>query len=158
MTDRSPGLDLVRLVAVVEGLKGILVVAAGFGLLALIDVNVQAVAEQMVAHLHLDAAKKIPRIFLNYITELNDTKLAVLAGLALAYAIGRLVEAYGLWFERTWAEWVAVVTAAIYIPFELFELARGNATAATVALLVNLLVVGIMVRALWGSHRRRALR
>lgn len=144
----------VRIVAVVEGLKGILVVGAGFGLLALIDENVQSVAEQIVGHLHLDAAKEIPRVFLNYSAELNDKRLALLAGLALAYAIGRLVEAYGLWLERRWAEWVAVVSAAIYIPFELFELARGNVTAATIALLVNLMVVGVMVRALWRTSQR----
>ncbi len=36
----------------------------------------------------------------------------------------RFAEAYGLWHERAWAQWLGVWSGAIYIPVELYEAAR----------------------------------
>jgi uncharacterized membrane protein (DUF2068 family) len=69
----------------------------------------------------------------------------MLAGLAAAYGLARLVEAYALWRERRWAEWLAAVSGAIYVPFELYELIHRFSWLAMGALAVNLAVVGVMV-------------
>ena len=53
-----------RTVALFEGLKGVLVFIAGFGLLALVHKDVQAIAELIVQHLHLNPARQYPRIFI----------------------------------------------------------------------------------------------
>ena len=34
----------------------------------------------------------------------------------------RLIEACGLWYRRTWAEIFAIVTGAIYLPIEVYEI------------------------------------
>ena len=44
---------------------------------------------------------------------------------ALTYSAIRFTEAYGLWRERRWAEWLSAVSGAIYLPFEIYELAGG---------------------------------
>lgn len=56
--------DSIRVAAVFEAAKGILVLFAGSGLLMLIHKDVHSVAEQFVRHLHLNPAKHYPRIFL----------------------------------------------------------------------------------------------
>jgi uncharacterized membrane protein (DUF2068 family) len=96
-----------------------------------------------VAHLHLNPAKHHALIF----TLLSGDSLHLrwLAFGAAAYAAGRLVEAAGLWWARPWAIWVAAVTAAIYIPFEVADLIRRPTTLAVGALLVNLAVVGYLL-------------
>ena len=53
---------------------------------------------------------------------MTDARLWLLAAAATAYALVRGVEAYGLWFERRWAEWFALVSAGLYVPVEIFEL------------------------------------
>ena len=53
-----------RIVALFEGAKGVLVLAAGFGLLSLIHHDVQGMAEEVVRHFHLNPASRYPRIFL----------------------------------------------------------------------------------------------
>jgi uncharacterized membrane protein (DUF2068 family) len=64
---------------------------------------------------------------------------------AAAYAAGRFAEAVGLWYNKSWAIWVAVWTAVIYIPFEVQNLARDPNIIALVALTLNTAVVLYML-------------
>lgn len=49
-----------------------------------------------------------------------------------------------MWKERAWAEWLALVSGAIYLPFEIYELARRPDWIRLVIFLVNLAVVVYM--------------
>ncbi len=146
----------IRTVAIFEGAKGLLVLAAGFGLLTLIHGDLQAMAESAVEHFHLDPASHYPKVFLELASRTSDAKLWGYALGALAYSVFRLTEAYGLWRERGWAEWLAVVSGGIYVPFEIYEIARGKGWVAIAALAINLAIVAVMARAL--VTRRRARR
>jgi uncharacterized membrane protein (DUF2068 family) len=138
----------VRAVALVEAAKGALVLLAGFAALSLIHHDAQRLAEQLVGHLHLNAAKRYPRIFIDTAAHLTDARLWVLATLAAAYGLVRFVEAYGLWRGRRWAEWLAAVSGGIYIPFELYELFQDVTWLSLGALVVNVFIVGLMINAL----------
>ena len=131
----------VRAVALVEAAKAGLVLLAGFGLLALLHRDFQELAEQWILRFHLNPARRFPHIFLDAASRLTDARLWSLASLALAYAVIRLVEAYGLWHERPWAEWFALVTGAVYIPFEVFALVRSITGIKVGALVINVLIV-----------------
>lgn len=137
-----------RAIAAYEAAKGLLVLLSGFGALALLHRDVQHIAEQLVAHLHLNAAKRFPKIFLDAAAQVTDSHLWLLAALAAGYALVRFVEAYGLWQERRWAEWFAALSAAVYLPFEVHEFLATASWIAAAALVLNLLVVALMVRAL----------
>jgi uncharacterized membrane protein (DUF2068 family) len=145
---RSLFSSAVRTVALLEALKGGLVLLAGVGALSFIHHDVQAVAERVVAHLHLNPAHHSPRIFLEFASRVDDARLMHLAMLAAGYALLRFVESYGLARERRWAEWFAAISGGIYIPFEIEHLVRGDFWLSLVALAVNIVVVGVMVRAL----------
>jgi len=142
-----------RLVALFEFSKGALTVLAGFGLLSLIHQDVQRIAEELVAHLHLNPASHYPRIFIDAASEINDGNLKLLALMAFGYACVRFTEAYGLWQDKVWAEWFGALSGSIYVPFELYELTKGMSTLKVVTLLINLLIVGTLARRL----RQRAL-
>lgn len=142
----------VRAVALFEGAKGALVFLAGFSALSLIHHDVQRLAEQLVAHLHLNPASRYPRIFIEATAHLTDARLWLLAILAGAYGLIRFVEAYGLWRGKRWAEWFAAVSGAIYIPFELYELFKGAIWLSLGALLANVFIVGVMIDVLLRGH------
>ena len=142
-----------RVVALFEAAKGALVLVAGFGLARLVHRDVQEAAEELVDRLHLDAAKKFPRIFIELSANLSDAQLWALAALAAAYAALRFAEAYGLWFARRWGEWIAAVSGGVYVPVEIYELARGASWIKLGALLLNAAVVGYMCYALWRGDR-----
>jgi uncharacterized membrane protein (DUF2068 family) len=131
-------------VALFEALKGTIVLAAGFGLARAIGGDVGEFAERMVHRMHLDAAKRFPRIFIDLANNLSDAQLWGLATLAMAYALLRFAEAYGLWFERRWGEWIAALSGGIYVPVEIYELTRGFSMVKVAALVLNALIVTYM--------------
>ena len=142
----------VRVVAAFEAAKGLLVLGAGFGLLTIVHKDVRSVAEELIRHLHLNPASRSPRIFLDAAGRLSDAHLWLLAVLAFAYAGLRLVEAYGLWRARRWAEWIAVGSGAIYLPFEAYELARGISWLRACTFVGNLAIVAYIAYTLWHSR------
>lgn len=137
-----------------EAAKGALVLLVGLGLLSLVHRDVQHAAERLVAHAHLNPAARCPRIFLDLASQLSDRRLLLLAAGAAVYAGVRFIEAYGLWLERRWAEWIAALSGAIYIPFELFELYQRVTLLSIAALILNLGIVGFMVFCLFRSRLR----
>ena len=143
----------IRAVALLEATKGALVLLAGSGALALLHQNVHAIAARLIEHLHLNPAARLPKIFVDAAAHLDDRHLLLLALGAAAYAACRLAEAWGLFREREWAEWLSAVSGAIYVPFELAAVWRGGSWLDAAALAVNLAVVALMVAAL---RRRRA--
>lgn len=138
----------IRLVAFFEGLKGVLVLVGGSGLLLLIHKDVHALAVRLIQHSHLNPASRYPEIFLDAASRLHDGRLILLALGAAVYATVRLLEAYGLFYERAWAEVLAAGSGAIYIPVEILELVRHATPLRATLLFANVAVVAIMVRAL----------
>ena len=138
----------IRLVALFEGFKGILVLVAGSGLLLMVHKDVNALAVQIIAHSHLNPASRYPEIFLEFAGRVQDGRLQLLALGAAVYAAIRLFEAYGLYHGRAWAEVLAAASGAIYIPLEVMELLRHVTVLRVILLLANIAVVGIMIRAL----------
>jgi uncharacterized membrane protein (DUF2068 family) len=69
------------------------------------------------------------------------TDLYVVAALAAAYAVLEGTEAVGLWFTRRWAEYLTLVSTAVFVPYEAHELARGVSVLKLLALAINLLIV-----------------
>jgi uncharacterized membrane protein (DUF2068 family) len=76
---------------------------------------------------------------------LNVTTFRLIGFAAAAYALLEGTEAYGLWFQRRWAEYLTFVATTLFVPYEIYELSnkvtvfRIGAFAANVAILVYLL-------------------
>lgn len=144
----------IRVVALLEAAKGTVVIIAGFGLMALVHRDVQAVAEDIVRHLHINPARHFPHIFLDAAAAATDGRLWAMALTAMLYSVIRFAEAYGLWREQVWAEWFGILSGAIYLPLEVYELTVHVSVVKVSILLVNLMVVGWLVRVRWQSRWR----
>jgi uncharacterized membrane protein (DUF2068 family) len=53
----------------------------------------------------------------------------------------RFIEAFGLWFGMRWAEWFALLSGSVYLPIEIYELAKGFTWIKIGLLTVNLCIV-----------------
>jgi len=148
--DRTSG---IRLIAAMEAAKGLVVLVAGLGLLRFVHADLEVIAEDLVRHLHLNPASRYPRIFLELADRLSDVRMWLLALMAFTYASLRLIEAYGLWRKRRWAEWLAVASGAIYVPLEVYELFIGVTRMKVATLTLNLVIVAYMGWTLWAGHR-----
>lgn len=147
----------IRFVALFEASKGLLVLLAATGLLSLVHSDLHAIAAKLIEHTHLNPASKFPRIFLDAASDLQNSRLLLLALGAAAYSAVRFVEAYGLFYQRAWAEVLAAGSGAVYVPIEVVELLRSATVHGFILLLLNLAVVGVMLQALC-SRRRLAKR
>jgi uncharacterized membrane protein (DUF2068 family) len=131
----------VRVVAIFEFFKAVLVLIVGCGLLSLINRDAEEYAVYFVRHLHLNPASKFPHIFLETVRHLTNTQLWMFAALAFADAMLRCAVAYGLWKELRWAEWLGVVAAGIYIPIEIYEMALHLTWLKSATFVTNVLIV-----------------
>ena len=77
---------------------------------------------------------------------LNVNTFRLIGVAAAAYAVLEGAEAYGLWFQRRWAEYLTAVATTLFIPYELYELVdkvtvfRVGAFVANLAILFYLLL------------------
>ena len=61
--------------------------------------------------------------------------------MASIYVILRFIEAYGLWYVRPWAEWLAIGSGGIYIPFEAVDFIHRPNWFRLVVIMVNVAIV-----------------
>jgi uncharacterized membrane protein (DUF2068 family) len=59
----------------------------------------------------------------------------------LVYAAIRFIEATGLWLEREWAEWFALLSGSMYLPWEIYELARRATAIKWIIFTINVIIV-----------------
>jgi uncharacterized membrane protein (DUF2068 family) len=153
---RKPHSRGLHVVALFEGAKGLLVLLVGFELLTFIHRDIYEAAIRLVQHIHLNPASHYPRIFLDLTERINDTKLWSMALAAAMYFVVRMVEAVGLWLRKTWAEWFAILTGGMYIPIEMFEVARSVTWPRVTVLVVNVGVVSYLLFVLIKNDGRNA--
>jgi uncharacterized membrane protein (DUF2068 family) len=153
MTPRGTRRGL-RTLAVFEAVKGLMVLLVGCGLSGYLHHRARHTVEMFVNHFHLNPAHHTPQIFLKLADDFDNTKLWLMAGGAAAYAIIRLVEAYGLWRERRWAEWLGCIGATMYIPLEYRHFARHPGLVSTVVLGTNVIIVAYLATCLWKGRKK----
>ena len=144
----------VRGIAIIEAVKGLLVLLVGFGLLSLVHHDIEKFAAALVRHSHLNPASHYPHIFIEAAAKATDARLWLLATGAFIYAAARLIEAYGLWYRHRWAEVFALVTGALYIPVEIYELIERVTAVKIVVILVNGIIVAILGHGWWHPKQR----
>jgi uncharacterized membrane protein (DUF2068 family) len=142
-------------IAIFEGVKGVAALAAAIGLLELVRHDVRRIAFALIGHYNLDPNGHYPGILLHYAEVLQNANFRMIFFLAIVYATVRIAEGYGLWRDRAWAEWLAALSGALYIPFELEHLLHRTNAPNALVLLANIATVAFMVWRLWNRMKAR---
>src|ERR1700727_608422 len=136
---------LLRLVASIEFAKGIFVLLIGLSARLLVHNDAWVIAESLLALFHISTDRHSAQLFLNFADDITDARLWAAVWLALVYSTLRFAEAYGLWQQRTWAEWVAFGSGTLLIPLEIRELFRGVTLLRSALFVGNVLIVLYML-------------
>ena len=136
-----------KIVAVIEAVKGLLVLIAAGLFFHLLHADLQSASEAIVRHFHLDPARHNPGVFMATAVDFGNAHKLILSFGALSYAAVRFVEAFGLWQARSWAWGFGIITGALYIPFELAELTQHITWPAVTVLAANVAVVFMLWQA-----------
>lgn len=76
----------------------------------------------------------------------------------IGYALLQIAEGVGLWSLKRWGEYVASVGTSVFLPFEIYELAKDVTWLKVVAFLINIALVVYLVwrKRLFGVRGGRA--
>ncbi len=143
-----------RAIALFEAVKGLAALLAAFGLIEVLHHDVHRLALALLWRFHLDPGTYYPELLLRYSDMLNAGYLRTLAPLAMAYIVLRWLEAYGLWKDKAWAEWLAALSGALYIPLETAHLVHSTALINAGVLVANVGIVSFMAFQLWQRRHR----
>ena len=146
---------VLRAVAGLEFFKGLFVVLMGICALTLLHKDTWLIAESLLSLLHISTDRRYAQVFLDFADNITDARLWAAARIAFTYAAMRFTEAYGLWRQRTWAEWVAFVSGTLLLPFEVRELFRGVTFWRCALLIGNLAIVCYMLYVILENRRER---
>jgi uncharacterized membrane protein (DUF2068 family) len=146
---------VLRAVAGLEFSKGVFVVLMGICALALVHKDSWLIAESLLSLLHISTDQRPAQMFLDFADSITDARLWAAASIAFAYAALRFAESYGLWKERTWAEWVAFISGTLLLPVEIRELFRGITFWRCALLIGNLAIIFYMLYVLLENRRER---
>ena len=134
-------LRALRSVALFELAKGLLVLAAA---VSLYWVDPSNVAGGFLDFLHISPDRHLAQLLLRLADSLSNLSVWGVVLAASIYSGLRFLEAYGLWKARPWAEWIALVSGAVYVPFEIYRLVESLSVFHVGVLLVNLAIVAFM--------------
>jgi uncharacterized membrane protein (DUF2068 family) len=148
-TLHSPDTAALRAIAIFESGKGFVVLAVGFGLLFFLDQNLETSVVDVLRHMRLDPASRVPHMLVALAHRTVGFDFRIVAGLSALYASIRFSEAYGLWFDKAWGEWIGALSGGIYLPFEASEAFLRPTWMHSTLLLGNLCIVLFLAFHLW---------
>jgi uncharacterized membrane protein (DUF2068 family) len=158
--EHSNQLRVLRGIATLELAKGMVVLFAAIGVVLVArNEDPWDMADGLLRLLHISPDHHFAQAFLNWADTLTDAKLYMVAAAGVGYSILRFLEAYGLWNARAWAEWIALISGALYLPFEIYNLVHRASWFHVVVLTINIAIVLYMAYLLkTGKSRHRVPR
>jgi uncharacterized membrane protein (DUF2068 family) len=148
----------VRTVATFEFAKGIVILLAGLGVFSMRHKDIWGVTESFLEFLHANPHHHFVGIFIDLVYRVSDVRLWKIVVLASVYVLLRFIEAYGLWYVRPWAEWMAIASGSLYIPFEVADLIRKPDWIRLLIIVLNVAIVLYMLMLrLEAAKKRHAL-
>jgi len=134
-----------RAIAVFKLLKAvclIVVAVAAFNLVRSESLNAFA---DWVVHLPIQHGHRLLIRLLDAMLQMDPRKFAVIGAAACVYASLFLVEGWGLWNGKRWAEYLTVIATTSLVPFELWEIAHHFTWLKVAALVLNVAIVGYLI-------------
>jgi uncharacterized membrane protein (DUF2068 family) len=151
---RTPRTWTLLLIAIFKLFKGLLLTLTGIGLLSLLHKDVAAVVLQLATALNVDPDSRLIHGLFVKLLGLNDRKLEAISAGTFFYAALLLTEGVGLLMRQRWAEYFTIITTALLIPLEVYELIQHFTVTRVLILVVNLLIVAYLVARRVAEHRR----
>src|SRR5437868_643504 len=105
-----------RSIALFEIAKGALAIGAAVGFLSLRHTDLHAATDAFLFRHGIDPETPYRKLFIESVAKATELPVEQVIGFALLYATIRFAEGIGLWQGKHWAEWFAVISAAIYLP------------------------------------------
>ena len=129
-------------------LQGLLLIGFAFGFLRFVHRDMQEVVADWLDAMHFDMDSHYIVNLLAGLSEITDTQIRTLSGVAFVYSGVFLTEGIGLMRKKRWAEYLTVIATALLIPVELYEVIRHFGPVKLAILVLNIAIVWFLIRLL----------
>ncbi len=146
---------VLRGIALFEAAKGLLALAAACGIISLRHTDLHVATDAFLVRHRINPEGHYTRLFIESVAKATNHHVGEMAALGFAYALIRLAEGYGLWRGKHWAEWLAVISAGLYLPLEIRHFAHHTTFLNAAVICFNVLIVLYLAKLL---NQQRAAR
>ena len=142
------------LIGLFKLVKALLLIIVGIGAIKFLHKDLAASVTHWTRVLHIDPDNRYIHGFLVKIFRLTPKQLKELSVGTFLYAGLFLTEGIGLLLRKHWAEYFTIVTTGLFIPLELYELAKHFTALKLAVTIVNVLIVWYLVARVRSRSRR----
>ena len=143
-TSRQNSITLLA-IAIFKLFKGVVLFAVGVGALKLLHRDVGEVVSHWVDVLRVDPDNRFIHRLLIRAFSITPKELEAASAGTFFYSGLLLTEGIGLLLRKRWAEYFTIVSTAVLIPLEVYEIVRHTTATRIVVLLINVAIVIYLV-------------
>ena len=149
--------QVIEIIALFKFVLAAGLIALSFGSFKLLDPSSADLLKGWI--LALSETDTHPRLLrgLEIVADLGPRKFQVIGAAALFYAVLYIVEGFGLWYEKRWAEWLTVIATSLFIPLEIYEVIRHISIARVGAVVINVALVAYLIYRIRHPNERAKL-
>lgn len=125
--------------------KGVLLLLAAIGALRLLHKDVSAVLMHWVDYLRVDPDNRFIHRLIVRSFGIQAKQLREISAGTFFYSCILLTEGTGLLMRKTWAEWFTVISTAVFIPLEVYEILHRFTWVRVAIFLVNVAIVWYLI-------------
>jgi uncharacterized membrane protein (DUF2068 family) len=109
-----------RIIAAVKLFKGVLLLGIGLGLFALVNSDLDEIAQKLTDRLNIDPENHYARVFLENAANIQPHTLRHFGFWSLIYSAILLTEGTGLWLNLRWAKYMVIISTGAFVPEEIY--------------------------------------
>jgi uncharacterized membrane protein (DUF2068 family) len=146
-------MGMLRCIALFKLVKAMLLLVVAATEVRLLHHDVTQPFLHLTRVIHVDPDNRYLHGILAWLLSIDEKELRLLSIGTVLYSALFSVEGIGLWFARTWAEYLTVLSTAGLIPVEIYELIKKMSSLKILVLFFNMVIVLYLLRRLRDSSR-----
>ncbi|NNM86834.1 MAG: DUF2127 domain-containing protein [Phycisphaerales bacterium] len=133
------------IIAIFKLLKASAVATAGVTAIVFRNADLAKAFRQWVNYFRMDPNNHFINGVIHRLANVHAHQLEMLAVGSFMYAAMFMVEGFGLYFEKPWAEYLVIVNTFLLVPVEVFELIKKPSWVKVLLLAGNLAIVAYLI-------------
>jgi uncharacterized membrane protein (DUF2068 family) len=142
-----------RSLAILEASKGLLAIVGAVIIFSFAHKNLTNVADHVLSVLHVNPGSRFAEAVFRAADKATAEQILLVGFGVLTYAAVRCIEGIGLWRGRDWAQWFAMLSACLYLPWEIYEILRHFRWLKAAILIINVFVIIYLAFVLWEGRK-----
>ncbi len=153
-SSKEPFSFVLFLIGLFKLVKALLLIAVGIGAIRFLHKDLSSAVLHWVQVLRVDPDNRYLHGILVRIFRVTPKQLKELSVGTFLYAGLFLMEGTGLLLRKHWAEYFTIITTGLFIPLEVYELARHFTAVKLAVTVINVLIVWYLVARVRSRSKR----